>query len=163
MVKPLQVLQWNVGKRREAQLSLLNDQQTNDYDFLLIAEPFRFTPKGQSKPIVPQHHYWEAVLPTKWVRTAYQPFNFRSMIYVNKRFKYQQVPIPSSDLTAILVKNQDPLLIISAYIEYNQTPTVCKRILEQNLQHIRTTFQKAYQENPNTKLVLAGDFNRHDS
>lgn len=103
-VKPLQILQWNVGKRREAQLSLLNNWETNDFDFLLLAEPFRFTLKGQNQPTVPQHHYWEAVLPTKWVCTAYQPFNFRSMIYVNKRFKFQQIPIPSSDLTAVTIK-----------------------------------------------------------
>src|SRR5271155_5439498 len=96
-VKLLQVLQWNVGKRREAQLSLLNDQETNSFDFLLLAEPYRFTLKGQSRPTVPQHHYWEAVLPTTFVQTAYQPFNFRSMIYINKRFKYQQIPIPCAD------------------------------------------------------------------
>ena len=163
-IKPLQILQWNVGKRREAQLSLLNDQQTNNFDFLLLAEPFRFTLEGQNQPTVPQHHYWEAVLPTKWVRTAYQPFNFRSMIYVNKRFKFQQMPIPSSDLTAVLIKqNQESLLIISAYVEYNQNSAQCKRILEQSLQHVRTTLQKACQDNPSTRLVLARDFNRHDS
>jgi hypothetical protein len=75
-LKPLQILQWNVGKRREAQLSLLNDQHTNQFDFLLLAEPFRFTLAGQNQPTVLKHHYWEAVLPTKWVQTAYQPFNF---------------------------------------------------------------------------------------
>ena len=56
-VKPLQILQWNVGKRPEAQLSLLNDTETNQFDFLLLLEPYRFTLKGQSKPSVPQHHY----------------------------------------------------------------------------------------------------------
>ena len=74
------------------------------------------------------------------------------------------MPIPSSDLTAVLIKqNQESLLIISAYVEYNQNSAQCKRILEQSLQHVRTTLQKACQDNPSTRLVLAGDFNRHDS
>ena len=164
MVKPLQVLQWNVGKRHEAQLSLLNDQKTNDYDFLLLAEPFRFTPKGQSRPRVPQHHYWEAVLPTTFTETIYQPFNFQSMIYINKRFKYQQIPIPDSDLTAVTVTHrQDTLLIVSAYIEYHQNATQCKKALERRLQLIGATFQKVQQKNPKAQLVVAGDFNRHDT
>ena len=62
------------------------------------------------------------------------------MIYVNKRSKFQQIPIPSLDLTAVTTtQGQDTLLIISAYIEYNcQNATQNKQILEQNLQHIRT-------------------------
>ena len=133
-IKPLQVLQWNVGKRREAQLSLLNDQQTNDFDLLLLAEPYCFTPKGHQSPLVPQHHYWEAVLPTHFVQTAYQPFNFRSMIYISKRFKYQQIPIPNADLVAIqITQGQDTLLIVLAYIEYHTNPTHCKQILERSL------------------------------
>src|SRR5271168_3130390 len=149
-VKPLQILQWNVGKRPEAQLSLLNDTETNQFDFLLLSEPYRFTLKGQSKPSVPQHHYWEAVLPTSFIQTAYQPFNFRSMIYVNKRSKFQQIPIPSPDLTAVTTtQGQDTLLIISAYIEHNrQNATQNKQILEQNLQHIQATLQRAQQANP---------------
>lgn len=55
--KPLQTLQWNVGKGREAQLSLLNDQRTNDIDVLLLQEPYKHTPSGQGRPVVPQHHY----------------------------------------------------------------------------------------------------------
>jgi hypothetical protein len=56
------------------------------------------------------------------------------MIYVNKRLKFQQIPIPSLDLTAVTIKQgHDTLLIISAYVEYNPSPARCKHLLEQSL------------------------------
>lgn len=113
----MQILQWNVGKRRSSQLSLLNDEETNNFDLLLIREPYRFTPT-----VVPTHTYWEAVLPTTFTRTARQPYNFRSIIYINKRTRGRRIPMDSSDLVAIrLTSNGTAMLVIAVYIEQGQT------------------------------------------
>jgi hypothetical protein len=85
------------------------------------------------------------------------------MIYTNKQLKYRQIPIPSSDLTAIIaLQGQEILLIISAYIEYQANTRQNRYILEQSLQYIQATLQKVQETKPNTKLILAGNFNRHD-
>lgn len=162
-VKPLEILQWNAGKRREAQLSLLNDQRTNKFDFLLLSEPYRFTPRGNQHPVVPQHQYWEAVLPSQFTETAHQRFNFRSMIYVNRRVKYRQIPIPCSDLTAVTMKHgPDRILLISAYIERDRRGSRARQILEQRLADVRQAVRQATEAKATTHLILAGDFNRHD-
>jgi exonuclease III len=86
------------------------------------------------------------------------------MIYINKRAKYQQIPIPSSDLTAITTtQGQDTLLIISVYVENHANTEQSTQMLNRCLQHIQAAFQTAKQANPEVKLLLAGDFNRHDT
>ncbi|MGH2507601.1 MAG: endonuclease/exonuclease/phosphatase family protein, partial [Ktedonobacteraceae bacterium] len=162
-VKPLRVLQWNVGKRRAAQLSLLNDEETNDFDLLLLTEPYRFTPEGHSRPLVTQHHQWSAVLPTMFVTALYQPFNFRSMIYVNKRIQARQIAVESADITAVSIKvREDVYLIVSVYVPRIRTMPDNLRILEHNLEIIQQLYDKALRQQPNLYLIVAGDFNRHD-
>ena len=161
-VSLLQIMQWNVGKRREAQLSLLNDKGTMDFDVLLLQEPHSFTPRQQDKPVTATHHYWNSVLPTCFLPGAHGQ-RFRSMIYVNKRLSYQRIPIESGDLTAVVLKRgEDRILCISAYMAYSRNTRECKEILQQNLNLIEGTLTQVRQKYPQAQLVLGGDFNRHD-
>jgi hypothetical protein len=119
-VNTLKILEWNVGKRKEAQLSLLNDEETNDFDLLLLSEPYSFTPRNQKNPIALQHHYWETVIPSEYNKTVYGKNNFRSMIYVNKRIPYRQIPIQHADLTAITIRRgRTTYLMVSVYAYYH--------------------------------------------
>jgi hypothetical protein len=82
------------------------------------------------------------------------------MIYINKQFKYQQISILDTDLTAVtVIYRQDILFIVSAYIEYHQNVAQCKQMFEKRLQLICTAFQKVQQKNPKAQLIVAGDFN----
>ena len=163
VVKPLQVMQWNVGKRRAAHLSLLNDKETDKFDLLLLSEPFRFTPQDGTKPLYPKHHAWEAVIPTTFTRTTHQPFNFRSMIYINKRFKYRVIPTESSDLTAVTIRHgEDTMLIISVYVAHVTGLQKNNQTLSTTLRQIRKAIHKVRVPVPEATLLIAGDFNRHD-
>jgi ribonuclease HI/exonuclease III len=160
--KPFQILQWNVGKKRETQLSLLNDQRTNNFDIILVQEPHKFTPDGQQYPIVIKHHYWEAVLPSKFTPAFNQPYNFRSMIYINKRLQTRQIVIDSSDLTAVLLKHKhDTFLILSVYVQGQQSTSQDTTTLQHTLHLIRQTIHQTRETNPNIQLIIGGDFNRH--
>jgi ribonuclease HI/exonuclease III len=161
--KPLQVLQWNVGKRRESQLSLLNDKRTNEFDILLLQEPFRFTPTGQHYPIVLKHFYWEAILPTQFVATTYQPFNFRSMIYINKRLQAKQIPIDSADLTAVsITQGEDTIIVVSVYIERLSRAQENLQTLQDSLYKICRAIEQVRCHKPEAQIIIAGDFNRHN-
>ena len=158
----LHIIQWNVGKRRESQLSLLNDMGTKDTDIILLQEPSSFTPRQQEDPVVATHHYWNSVIPTQLIEGT-RSQRFRSMIYINKRLPYQQIPIESSDLTAVAIRRgTERFLCVSAYIPYQKNAEQCKRILRRSLAIISRTFKKAQLKNPELQLILGGDFNRHD-
>ena len=162
-VKPLQVLEWNVGKQRAAQHSLLNDKRTNDFDLLLLAEPYRFIPEGQTNPVAPQHHYWEAVIPSHFNKTVYGKNNFRSMIYINKRLSFRQIPVESADLTAVTIRRgQTTVLVVSVYAAYHRMKAQRKRELQHQLQAITAIWQQLQQKTANPQLLVSGDFNRHD-
>src|SRR4030081_519948 len=164
-INTLKILEWNVGKGREAQHSLLNDEETNQFDLLLLSEPYKFIPKNQENPIAPQHHYWETVIPTNFTRTSYDKNNFRSMIYVNKRIPFKQIPIPHADLTAVTIKRGETIyLVVSVYAYYHPNKSQRERELQNLLQEITQAWQQVqlqHQAN-STQLIIAGDFNRHD-
>src|SRR4030088_755616 len=164
-INTLKILEWNVGKGREAQHSLLNDEETNQFDLLLLSEPYRFIPKNQENPIAPQHHYWEIVIPTKFSKTSYDKNNFRSMIYVNKRIPFKQIPIPHTDLIAVTIKRGETIyLVVSVYAYYHPNKSQRERELQNLLQEITQAWQQVQLQRQanSTQLIIAGDFNRHD-
>lgn len=144
-------------------MSLLNDKETNKFDLLLLSEPFRFTPKDGTKPLYPKHHAWEAVTPTTFTPTTHQRFNFRSMIYINKRLKYKAIPTKCSDLTVITIQHgNDTMVVISVYVANASGRQESNQILETTLNYIREAIQTARAKAPEASLLIAGDFNRHD-
>lgn len=162
-VNQLRILQWNVGKRREPQLSLLNDRNTQLYAVLLIQEPNNFTPKDQDTPIVPSHHYWEPILPHTRILGAYGK-RFRSMIYVQKRESFQQIEVDSPDLTAVVLKRGSlRILCISAYTAQTSSPAESLTVLQTNIKLIEDTISKTRANHPDIQIVIGGDFNRHDT
>ena len=147
-VNQLRILQWNVGKRREPQLSLLNDRNTQLYAVLLIQEPNNFTPKDQDTPIVPSHHYWEPILPHTRILGAYGK-RFRSMIYVQKRESFQQIEVDSPDLTAVVLKRGSlRILCISAYTAQTSSPAESLTVLQTNIKLIEDTISKTRANHP---------------
>ncbi|KAH6691834.1 hypothetical protein BKA61DRAFT_499948 [Leptodontidium sp. MPI-SDFR-AT-0119] len=100
MSKLIGILQANVGRRREAQLSILNDSSTQDFELMMITEPNIMDIDGE--PVVHQHAHWTIVRPSL-TRDDSVIHSFRSLIYVNKKTEFRQVPIPSPDIVAVLL------------------------------------------------------------
>lgn len=163
MPKSIGILQANVGRRREAQLSILNDSSTQDFELMMIIEPNIMDIDGE--PIVHQHARWTIVRPSL-TRDDSVIHSFRSLIYVNKRTEFRQVHIPALDIAAVLLRTATQrILAISIYVPRDSDASLeaNMRELTQRLQLITTAWGSAkHKWGQEVQLFVAGDFNRHD-
>src|SRR5437016_4681976 len=66
-IREFKVLQANLHKKREAQLSLMNDDTLANFSLLLISEPYTFSKDDSAPAAAPLHHpYWTPILPSTW-------------------------------------------------------------------------------------------------
>ena len=148
---PLQIMQYNVAKKREVMDSILNDKDTQKYSLFLLQEPCR-TYK-QKIPLL--HQSWTAIEPTHLTETP--P---RVAIYFNNKkispSSIEQIAIPHPDIIAVSLPPQLPFLKPTLIVNlYNDTHTYSA--MEQ-LRHI--LFRHLKIEDYEVILV-AGDFNLH--
>jgi hypothetical protein len=59
MSRHLRILHLNVGKRKQVQQSLLNDETLKDFDALATVEPYIYRHLHTGKPIVTPHTSWQ--------------------------------------------------------------------------------------------------------
>jgi hypothetical protein len=52
----IQILHLNVGKRRAAQNSLLNDKTLQDFSVIVVVEPYIFVKPEDNIPTIPQDY-----------------------------------------------------------------------------------------------------------
>lgn len=161
--KQLCLIQLNAAKQRETQWSLLNDKETANADILLIQEPHIFV-TGDGVPSAPAHPMWTTHLPTTISQTMHIRHSVRSLIWTHKRLTCTQIPVKSSDITAIMIEVARHLIvIISVYVPYGPTVNENGQLLQKMLKLIKATHQYAEQlKRKNAELLIGGDFNRHD-
>jgi Endonuclease-reverse transcriptase len=152
-----QVLQLNVGKRREVQLSLLNDEDLRNYAALVISEPHAWpTEEGKLVTMPRNHANWEKMIPSTRKPEGWQ---IRSMLWIRKDITAEQVPVDSSDITAALLSLPGrEVLLFSVYIICQDTEALGKAV-----NYIRQATQSVQQRRGLVEVILAGDFNRHDT
>ena len=140
---------------------MLNDEGLQDFGLLLIQEPHCFR-TDEGVVTTPQHHaYWTPYTPTTHNLAGYWPF--RSMIWAHRGLTVKQVPIPTPDITALLIKTGDRrILVCSIYVA--TAHDAINDPLPQLLFAIREALRQVEQvESPHpVEIIVAGDFNRHD-
>ena len=159
--RALGVLQANLRKSPETQLSLLNDRSLQSCDLLMISEPYLFL--MNDTVCSHTHANWTPL----WPSQRHPPFGglrpHRSMIWVNKKtFPHRQIDIASADIAAVLLFTPSPTLAISVYIPPGRG---CEgtRTLTRGLDAIREAHQRVQCEyGDNIDTLIVGDFNRHD-
>lgn len=159
--RTLRVLQANLRKGPETQLSLLNDRSLQFCDLLMISEPYVF---WENDTVCSHTHAnWTPLWPTQ----RHQPLSglrpCRSMIWVNKKtFPHRHIDVASPDITAVLLFTPSPTLAISVYIPPGRGSDGI-RTLTQGLDAIRDAHQRVrYEYGDNIDILVVGDFNRHD-
>ena len=161
MSMDFRILQANLRKTRETQLSLLNDEGLQDFGLLLIQEPHCYRTE-EGIITAPQHHaYWTPYTPTTHNPAGYWPF--RSMIWAHRDLAVKQVPVPMSDVTALLTRTGERrILVFSIYVA--KTQDAANDPLPRLVSAIRDTIAKVERlEAPHpVEIIIAGDFNRHD-
>ncbi|KAJ5091031.1 hypothetical protein N7532_009715 [Penicillium argentinense] len=143
--RDLRVLQANLRKGPETQLSLLNDRSLQSCDLLMISEPYVFLMNDTRHSLV----------------GGLRPH--RSMIWANKKtFPHRQIDVASADIVAILLFTPSPTLTVSVYIPPGKG-SVGTRTLTQGLDAIREAYHRVQSEyGDNIDILIVGDFNRHD-
>jgi ribonuclease HI len=161
MRKYFHILQANLRKTPETQLSLLNDEDLHDFGLLLIQEPHCWRIDGQVIT-APQHHaYWTPYVPAVHHEEGRWPF--RSMIWAHRDLAVKQVPTSSPDITAAMTEVEGrKILAISVYIPQQQEDV--GDALSAYLDCIRGVIEKTRREQSpqQIEVIIAGDFNRHD-
>jgi ribonuclease HI len=145
-------------KSRAGMEALINDHQSQSLDMLLIQEP----PTTAYRTHV-NHSAWRLYRPTFPDESA----RFRSLLYVNKRIStasHRQIHCNHPDLVAIkLWTAETQYLIFSIYIpplDAHQAADTTPA--EPLLEEIKNSIQQHSRETDKaTRLILAGDFNRH--
>src|ERR1035438_4113445 len=159
MSRVFQVLQLNVGKRERVQLSLLNDENLENFSVLAISEPHSWR-DGETVVVAPMgHHNWVKFLPT--AQNTVGRWAIRSMLWIRKDLEAVQITVDSSDITAAVVQLPNrAVLVASVYVPRgNRTPLA----LQQTLNYIQQLIRKAHrQASTRMDILIVGDFNRHD-
>ena len=164
MIERLKVLHYNVGKRRQVQWSLLNDEALRGHDALAVVEPYIQPLSDIGKPEVGQHHNWQAITPTTYRNDGHVRHKFRAILWINKSTHTQQVPVDSYDVAATLINTAEgPVLLVAAYdLHIADTTQERDLAITTKLQAIQAAIALA---NSMTKekveVVVCSDFNRH--
>lgn len=159
--RPLRILQANLRKMPETQLSLLNDTSLKHYYLLLNSEPSTMLIEG--KLTIHTHQKWTAILPTVGEDEIKKPGICKSMIWVNRDHPaFQQIDIQSTDITAVIIRpGHRKILVISVYVP-PRTDEQHLGILKDRLDMINSVIlAQKNQHRPQLEILVAGDFNRH--
>src|SRR2546421_204824 len=144
-------------KSRAGIEALINDTKTQNLDILLIQEPSVTAYRTHVN-----HRFWQLYRPTY----ADEEVRKRSLLYVNKRIPtsgHRQIQCNSPDVTAIKVWTDEiQFLIFSVYIPPLSYSQLSEQIsMQPTLDEIKATIRSATDPIKPTKVILAGDFNRH--
>ncbi|PHH88289.1 hypothetical protein CDD83_7719 [Cordyceps sp. RAO-2017] len=156
MHKTLSILQLNVRKRDPVQQSLMNDEDLKDYGVLAVSEPYARMIDGKVVTSPMMHSNWTKIVPTH-MNDGLWPI--RSMLWVRHDVEAVQIPIPSADLTAAVLRLPErSVLVVSVYVEGKGTEALKSTtgLLHDLIQGFRQG------SGARTDVVLAGDFNSHD-
>lgn len=134
---------------------MMNDVTLKDYAALVVSEPYTFEMNGKILTSPMGHQGWKAVLPSErhdGRRVV------RSILWVRRDIECEEVRVPSTDLTVILLRLPDrSVLLGSVHVEDGNVATFDATIdlRTQALQSVRRP------TGPHLDIIVAGDFNRH--
>lgn len=161
MRNSFRVLQANLRKSTETQMSLLNDDQLQDFDLLMIQEPHCRQNEGRAIVAPIHHNYWTQYHPT--VTDSGGQWPFRSMIWARNGLRIRQLNAPSADVTALLIETDEhEILAASVYIPARQNGE--DAALMERLEFLNGTIREAQSQTAprQVEVLIVGDFNRHD-
>ncbi|KAM4068010.1 endonuclease-reverse transcriptase domain-containing protein [Hirsutella rhossiliensis] len=136
--------------------SLMNDEDLKDFVALAISEPHARNIDGKVVTSPMGHHNWTKMIPT-CVRDALWPI--RSMLWIRSDLEAEQVPVPSADLTAAVLRLEGrEVMVVSVYVQgkNDEALTNAMELLRDVIDRFRNGTGRR------TDVVLAGDFNCHD-
>ena len=147
----LRISQQNLNKSLMAQLHLLNTAKPDEWDVLLIQEPWMAFNGTRATP------HWRVLYPKLYFEDNTKPL--RSLILISMRIQtnnYKQIQFNSVDVTGvILMMEREKVILINVYKDCNNNNTI-----DAVSQFLSEQYPDDYVPN-DTHVVICGDFNRH--
>jgi hypothetical protein len=163
----LRILHLNVGKRKQVQQSLLNDETLKDFDALATVEPYIYRHPHTGKPTVTPHTSWQMFTPSIERTDGMPRYAFRSLIWVNNHCKAQAVKVDCYDITAVTIQiGGGSVLLISVYdARDGENESERETRLAHKLELVERTIRKAREEakqaDRDLEVIIVADLNRH--
>ena len=149
----LRIWQQNLNKSLTAQLHLLNTASPNDWDVLILQEPWF------GNTVTRATHSWRVLYPDIYYEN--KTANLRSIILINTNIStdcYEQIQLRSTDVTGVrVVTDAGPITILNVYNDCNHNAAV---------DEVTSYLTRAFPDDiipDDEHVVMAGDFNRHHS
>lgn len=114
MIEELNILHYNVGRRKHVQWSIFNDTGLQNFTALAILELYIYEDPDEGEPRTHQHCQWYAMTPSKHragVRTRHV---FRAMLYFNVGIHARQIPVDNPDIVAATIGLRGKTVLIAA-------------------------------------------------
>lgn len=156
MNRELRLIQTNLNKSHEAQHALHNDEAYERYDVILGQEPHCRQFDGEVS-LTGATRRWTTMIPQGRLE-QWNPV--RSCLWIHNELGPNQIPVQSPHVTAAVVRFSDSrwILFLSIYIPPADPVALLHTM---NLATTLITEQRTLR--PHLELVVAGDFNRHDT
>jgi exonuclease III len=163
MNSTLNILQANLRKMSGVQDALYNDLELWEFDLILMQEP-NYCEFDSNIHIIGIGPNFEAIKP-KVTTQGNQDGRIRSCIWANKNSEYVQIPTDSNDITIIILQRADRnILVASVYIPSRTSDgEEDEQQLASYMQEIQKVIEREKTTKPELEILVAGDFNRHDS
>ena len=149
----LRIWQQNLNKSLTAQLHLLNTAKPNNWDIIILQEPWVGHLGTRNSP------YWRVLYPNSYFTDKSN--SPRSIIFVNSNIPtncYEQLHFDSPDVTGLQIKqNRHKVIVINIYNDCNHNKS-----LDAVSDFLLLRFPNDIIPD-DTHIIFAGDFNRHHS
>ena len=152
--KCFHIWQQNVAKSLTAQHDVLAKADPKKWDILALQEPYL-----DSIGLTQANPFWNVTYPSN--KNLENQNRIRSIILVNTKIhssQIQQIPILSSDITAVkITTDAHTLILVNVYNDNNHNQSI------DTLANEWESHEDAWLRNPSTELIVLGNFNRHHS
>jgi hypothetical protein len=167
MLDNLKILHYNLGKRKQVQWSLLNDNALEWYTVLATVEPYLYADPETAQPRHTAHRQWQAITPTVHREDGHLRHSYRAMLWVNVDVQARQIPVESHDIAAAVISLQtSKALVISAYDPRTteRSPISRDRVLEHKIILLQGAIDLARaEEGSDLQVVICSDLNQHSA
>ena len=149
--KCLKIWQQNLNRSLTSQLHLLNTAHPNDWDILILQEPWMGHLGTRSS------HHWGVLYPDTYFKdNTKKP---QSLIMINTNIPtnaYEQLHFDSPNITGICItQGSSKFLVINIYNDCNHNDSIVAVSLQLSLLFPNDIIPD------NTHVIMAGDFNHH--
>jgi len=164
MPEQLKILHYNIGKRKQVQWSMLNDEGLKDMDAIATVEPYIFEDIETKQPTCGTHRHWQIFLPTSQRPDGMTRHKYRAAIWIRAGARGRAIPIDSHDMVAVQLTAQGTeYVIITAYDPADKIEGQSKADaeLERKLELIEEAIKQIRKDFPQAGIIVTSDLNRH--